>query len=789
MNDGSVVIHVKGSKPVLTDVAELLGWMTSAFQTAAGSVSSSLITFGQVPTVHSSTAHFRFSISGTESPRLSGACWLPLVRNSIIAFGFEIPARTGQKGLELSFDELVTICGIEYPINRDGRVIFLGLSTILVPTAIFDDCSIQWHVILAQDPSRLQRALHGLDSSLSIFHARYIRDFRYYTQDNYRMSDTGAPTFKGQTITGWPAFLSRLRGARHFLGWCKNVDIILGTAIGQYTSVSWTRAAESKTQKVPSADGFSLGTGGKGIFGASYSRSYTITQNRDQRFPFANRKAKYEDVLNNHKEEQIILYDPKERRAWLVPFLSVLLHVVILRLQRDGYTGPLPYADPTWDGAAAALKALLDNRSLPLLNEESHSSHSLYQLEDLTKLLIFALQNAYPTKASSTIRGKLIFGHELMDMVTCEPPFRIKKRSVKSSHGGWPRLTGDVQIVLFCRGIGEALRPSQSETNLCPSWQFLPKGLDYLGATIKGLKHLAERAGYCQSFEFLMEGYRWYCPRNSFIYECKRRTVGADDCTCEPLQRLQKRPAFAGSVLFPHFIRSAGASFTAPSDVILNGGAVIFGHSSHRIVRKLLKALCDTVNMSEDECKERPQSSHAELSGSSTDISGQAPFPNLHPRACPGRSVLVSGSGRVTPQEHIGFSRLLSNEPLRRWRDVPRMTSPSAVVSSLQRCSGEQLIAGIAPRLLSTTHWTILECIRSDRMSFLPVEGSNYDKALEWAQLFVERLHQFEVAIAEISEDSDLAVQLSYGYCTLLLEVMDEWTSNLRRTKLMLISI
>jgi hypothetical protein len=147
----------QGSRQTLTDVAELLGWMTLAFQTPADSVSSFLISFGQVPTIDDSMPLFHLSGCGTESPRLSGACWLPLVKQSVIASGFELPARTGQKGIELSFDDLIGLCGAECPVDRGGKIIFLGLATILIPISIFDDCSIQWHVIISESPGRFKQ--------------------------------------------------------------------------------------------------------------------------------------------------------------------------------------------------------------------------------------------------------------------------------------------------------------------------------------------------------------------------------------------------------------------------------------------------------------------------------------------------------------------------------------------------------------------------------------------------------------------------------------------------------
>lgn len=95
----------------------------------------------------------------------------------------------------------------------------------------------------------------------------------------------------------------------------------------------------------------------------------------------------------------------------------------------------------------------------------------------------------------------------------------------------------------------------------------------------------------------------------------------------------------------------------------------------------------------------------------------------------------------------------------------------SSVVYSLKRRSSIEIGSDTSARLLSTTHDSILEWIRTQRMSQLPAEGSSYDKVLSWAQLFVERLHSFEVAIEEFAGDSYLAAQLAYGYCVLLLEV------------------
>jgi len=83
-------------------------------------------------------------------------------------------------------------------------------------------------------------------------------------------------------------------------------------------------------------------------------------------------------------------------------------------------------------------------------------------------------------------------------------------------------------------------------------------------------------------------------------------------------------------------------------------------------------------------------------------------------------------------------------------------------------------------KLLNANHATLLDWIRHQRMSKIPPEGSSYDKVLAWAQLFVERLHSFDLAIEHFAGDSYLAAQLAYGYCAILLELGEENASALR---------
>lgn len=114
---------------------------------------------------------------------------------------------------------------------------------------------------------------------------------------------------------------------------------------------------------------------------------------------------------------------------------------------------------------------------------------------------------------------------------------------------------------------------------------------------------------------------------------------------------------------------------------------------------------------------------------------------------------------------------VLSRRISRKTATAGESSNISNVVYSLKRSSGDELGNTTASKLLNANHATVLDWIRHQRMSKIPPEGSSYDKVLAWAQLFIERLHSFDLAIENFAGDSYLAAQLAYGYCMILLEV------------------
>ncbi|EEP82083.1 conserved hypothetical protein [Uncinocarpus reesii 1704] len=123
---------------------------------------------------------------------------------------------------------------------------------------------------------------------------------------------------------------------------------------------------------------------------------------------------------------------------------------------------------------------------------------------------------------------------------------------------------------------------------------------------------------------------------------------------------------------------------------------------------------------------------------------------------------------------HCGESDAQMPRVIPRRYNSTATTNISNVVTSLQRRTGEDLGTSASSKLPTVTYATIMEWIRSERMGLMPPEGSDYDKVLAWAQLFVGRLHSFDLAIEQFAGDSYLAAQVSYGYCAMLLELGKE---------------
>ncbi|KAF7589548.1 hypothetical protein BBP40_004171 [Aspergillus hancockii] len=131
-------------------------------------------------------------------------------------------------------------------------------------------------------------------------------------------------------------------------------------------------------------------------------------------------------------------------------------------------------------------------------------------------------------------------------------------------------------------------------------------------------------------------------------------------------------------------------------------------------------------------------------------------------------------SDRESVENHSMARSVISRRVSSRKFNMTEMSNLSTVLAGLKRRSGDELGTITSSSLSEVSYETLMDWIRSQRMTEMPPEGSSYDKVLAWAQLFVERLHSCGELIEELEGGSYDAAQLAYGYCHVLLTLGEE---------------
>jgi len=71
----------------------------------------------------------------------------------------------------------------------------------------------------------------------------------------------------------------------------------------------------------------------------------------------------------------------------------------------------------------------------------------------------------------------------------------------------------------------------------------------------------------------------------------------------------------------------------------------------------------------------------------------------------------------------------------------------------------------------SMTVESILRYVRDERLTYMPQQGSRWDKVLQWAEFFSLQISGYEKAVSPFVPDSKGAAQLIWASCQVLLEV------------------
>jgi hypothetical protein len=251
----------------------------------------------------------------------------------------------------------------------------------------------------------------------------------------------------------------------------------------------------------------------------------------------------------------VVLYDIDDRRAWLVDGANALLHLTRTQLSQKEYRDyhlardEFPYADPTQDNDAALNALLYIGDSDALLTRETPPVGPVSSDEPKLGLKTLVLDNweileqiqdhqievsgpGMPVQVSD--RDKLE-GFGFMDIAAGERNIKPRIATLEHSGRAWSEFTREIEAVtLIARGFGELMKPTGKGNRLCPGWEQVPKGRDYLVARLSHLHDICERLGDADFKPLeLVQGLYWHqgdalfepCDVERCIKSCDRVQV------------------------------------------------------------------------------------------------------------------------------------------------------------------------------------------------------------------------------------------------------------------------
>lgn len=386
----------------------------------------------------------------TYLPKLQNDCWLPLFHSCMVIDTPFNDGRTFGKGIELSFDLMIELVAAESCLSIGGGIVFVGYQTVLYPVEIDGDCA-QFHLIT--DP----------DKQINPYTICYGQ--RLYTDDPFQF-----------------------KTMRCFVGWCEDAHINLGTKMLS-TDVKYSGGRDKA--KSLHTDGYAV----LGQLGASAPLSAIL--GLQQNFRFHHHRIRftppdnYLKLLQDTCKQLTIVYDAAQGRSWLIPKLSLLLHMN--HAYAAGCIGllddPIPFVKPHAD--ATELVDILASAGDVCIFSTQTTSFVFREL--MLALSINLLKTAEALRESST---KKLYGFEFMDVVnapgkgTC-----MKKLDLRSESKAWVEIANAVGTVVVCSGIGEAITAVEGSTRMSSTCNHLPKSHDYLAATLPCLARLVEQKG------------------------------------------------------------------------------------------------------------------------------------------------------------------------------------------------------------------------------------------------------------------------------------------------------
>lgn len=280
----------------------------------------------------------------------------------------------------------------------------------------------------------------------------------------------------------------------------------------------------------------------------------------------------YVQSLDWVSTKSVVLYDAKDRRAWLVDGASAVLHLVrasfraSFRKAATDKVNPhllfkpneLVEANPIHTGKEAAMSVLTDIRNMGLkvyvktseVWEETTDVNGIQQtitkkketyirFQDHVERIYHALEQCFDLQAQAKSEDgyglrmnprRHLTGFDFMDVAIGAGLISPRGITLRDTGKGWVDFIRAIDAVtLFGSGLGEIFQPTGP--GICPSWARLPLAKDYLAITVSEIQTILKKRGsHIDSICRLVDNLYWHTPEAAF-----------EECHCVQASSLESK--------------------------------------------------------------------------------------------------------------------------------------------------------------------------------------------------------------------------------------------------------
>jgi len=385
-HNGRTIVTAIGHALFISSAAEILVWLSTSCRasTEPNQIQTCRMRLGEGlerGTDLSFAAELEIVENIDTDGSLHATCWHAMFRNPVIAHNYPTPFRKPQEmGLELSLDLMLTLARTFWAAIYDGVLLLKGFNTILTPTLKSDD-SIIWHLTVDRRGERLSynagigsSCIHGAGDAIY----EGARHFVGWTKSANSLVGKSIPVLIPTVIkccsTCYQAFLNLIKPYKvPECGFAMNENLttLLGTRLAEYDNVNFSGGPPA-----------SAGLRAEAAVNFTAGKYLTLSSKVSRGIKDTPEYLASDDYLQNMDAAArmgVILSDAATWQHWLTDGASAVLHLcrAWLSMPHAGYvpddSSPRLWS-PTASGSPSTSLATLtsiDNRELELYISQS----------------------------------------------------------------------------------------------------------------------------------------------------------------------------------------------------------------------------------------------------------------------------------------------------------------------------------------------------------------------------------------------------------------------------------